>query len=203
MPSIFCLQDDQDQVRHRTESCSVWFPLWLIVCGDKILLCTFDLVWTLLLFVPEKAWLPLRPFHWPQSAKCVVAFVPCARKPPNLFKCEVRSPSFLFPKDSCLQFAGRSNVQVARVYEKDSFETLYKQVLWNIHESPWLMMPTLAALVCPETCDTMAEDTWTLPVTFPLTLRQMRYIQAVLKQTCQRITQVVQVWNEKSFLSFV
>ena len=63
MPSIFCLQDDQDQVRHRTESCSVWFPLWLIVCGDKILLCTFDLVWTLLLFVPEKA---SSPFHRPQ-----------------------------------------------------------------------------------------------------------------------------------------
>ena len=37
----------------------------------------------------------------------------------------------------------------------------------------------------------------------PGILRQARYIQAVLKQTCQRITQVAQVWSEKSFLSFV
>ena len=48
----------------------------------------------------------------------------------------------------------------------------------------------------------------TMRVTFPLTvltiggiLRQARYIPAVLKQTCQRLTQVVQVWSEKSFLS--
>ena len=30
--------------------------------------------------------------------------------------------------------------------------------VWNIHESPWPMIPIPAALVCPETCDTVAED---------------------------------------------
>ena len=46
MPSIFCFEDDQDQVRHRTEYCSEYLlnPSMLIVCGDKVLLCTFDLV---------------------------------------------------------------------------------------------------------------------------------------------------------------
>ena len=57
-----------------------------------------------------------------------------------------------------MQFAGHSRVQVASVYGKGLSETLYKQVLWNIHESPWLMVPIPAALVCPETCDTVAED---------------------------------------------
>ena len=53
MPSIFCFEDDQDQVRHRTEYCSrvslnpsMAYCLWW-----QVLLCTFDLVWTLLLCV--------------------------------------------------------------------------------------------------------------------------------------------------------
>ena len=92
------------------------------------------------------------------SKICGGALVPCGSKPPNLFKCEVRSPSFLFPRDSWLQFAGHSHVQVESVYGKGLFETLYKQALWNIHESPCLMIPIPAALVCPKTCDTVAED---------------------------------------------
>ena len=94
-------------------------------------------------------------------------------------------------KVSWMQFAGHSNVQVASVYEKKLFETLYKQVLWNIHESPWLMVPTPAALVCPETRYTMAEDTCNIASHLSIDrthdkrgiLRQARYIQAVLKQT--------------------
>ena len=35
---------------------------------------------------------------------------------------------------------------------------LYKHVLWNIHEWPWHMIPIPAALVCPEACDSVAED---------------------------------------------
>ena len=35
---------------------------------------------------------------------------------------------------------------------------VYKQVLGSIHESPWLMIPIPAALVCPKTYDTVAED---------------------------------------------
>ena len=35
---------------------------------------------------------------------------------------------------------------------------VYKQVLANIHESPWHMILIPAALVCPKTCDTVAKD---------------------------------------------
>ena len=55
-------------------------------------------------------------------------------------------------------------MQVARVYGKGSFETrsqaapLQASTVWNIHESPWLMIAIPAALVCPKTCDTVAED---------------------------------------------
>ena len=49
-------------------------------------------------------------------------------------------------------------MQVASVYGNGLFETLYKQALGNIDESPWLMIPTPAALVGPKTYDTVAED---------------------------------------------
>ena len=43
------------RIRYGTELNTVqeylWIPLWLVVCGDRVLLCTFDLVWTLLLCV--------------------------------------------------------------------------------------------------------------------------------------------------------
>ena len=93
-----------------------------------------------------------------------------------------------------MQFAGQSHVQVASVYGEGLLETLYKQVLWNIHESPWLMIPTPAALVCPKTYDTVAEDACNIASHLSIdctqdkggVLRQARYIQAVLKQTFQR-----------------
>ena len=59
---------------------------------------------------------------------------------------------------SFLDAISMAQPQVASVYGEGLFETLYKQVLWNIHEPPWLMIPNLAALVCPKTCDTVAED---------------------------------------------
>ena len=98
-----------------------------------------------------------------------------------------------------VQPAGHSNVQVASVHGKDSFEKLYKQVLWNIHESPWLMVPIPAALVCRKTCDTTAEDTCNTASDLCIgrahdkrgTLRQARYIHAVLKQTFH----VCMVWS--------
>ena len=85
-------------------------------------------------------------------------------------------------------------MQVASVYGKGLSETLYKQVLWNIHESPWLMVPIPAALVCPKTCDTAAEDAYNIASHLSSDRthdkrgirRQARYIQAVLKQTFQR-----------------
>ena len=102
-----------------------------------------------------------------------------------------------------MQSTRHSHVQVASVYREGLFETLYKQVLWNIHESPWLMIPTPAALVCPETCDPMAEDTCntashlsidrTHEISEEYSGKRGIYIQAVLKQTCQRISRVVQV----------
>ena len=55
-------------------------------------------------------------------------------------------------------------MQVASVYGKGSIEKrsqaapLQASTAWNIHESPWLMIPIPAALVCPKTCDTVAED---------------------------------------------
>ena len=53
-----------------------------------------------------------------------------------------------------MQSAAHSHVQVASVYGKGSFESrsqaapLQASTGWNIHESPWLMIPIPAALVC-------------------------------------------------------
>ena len=102
------------------------------------------------------------------AAKFVVALVPCGREPPNLFKCEVRSPSFLFPRDSWLQFAGHSHVQVESVQGKGLFETLYKQVLWNIHESvSWFLSQQHWSV--PRHVILWQKMLVTLPVTFPST----------------------------------
>ena len=60
---------------------------------------------------------------------------------------------------SWMQSAGLGHVQVASVYGKGSFESrsqaapLQASTGWNIHESPWLMIPIPAALVCPKTCE--------------------------------------------------
>ena len=57
------------------------------------------------------------------SAKCVVEIVPRGREPANVFKCEVRSPSFLSSKFlGCnLQGAARCRLQV--FHGKGCFET--------------------------------------------------------------------------------
>ena len=79
---------------------------------------------------------------------------------------------------------------------------LYKHVLGSIHEVlTYNSYP--AALVCPKTCDTVAEDACNIASHLSIDrthdkrgiLRQARYIEAVLKQTCYRITQVVQIVN--------
>ena len=63
-----------------------------------------------------------------------------------------------------MQVAGHSHVQFASIYGKGSFESrsqaapLQASTGWNIHESPWLMIPIPASLVCPKTCDTVTED---------------------------------------------
>ena len=100
------------------------------------------------------------------SAKCVVEIVPCGREPANVFKCEVRSPSFLSSKFlGCnLQGAARCRLQVCKCFmgkaalKPDHKLHIYKKVLANIHESPWHMILIPAALVCPKTCDTVAKD---------------------------------------------
>ena len=93
-----------------------------------------------------------------------------------------------------MQVAGHSHVQVASVYGKGSFESrsqaapLQASTAWNIHESPWLMIPIPAALVCLKTCDTVADDASNItssPFHWPYS-RKVRYIQLVLKQTFQR-----------------
>ena len=94
------------------------------------------------------------------------------RELPNLFKCEVRSPSFLFPRDSWLQFAGHSHVQVESVYEKGLFETLYKQALGNIHESvSWFLSQQHWSV--PRHVILWQKMLVTLPVTFPSTTLTM------------------------------
>ena len=101
-----------------------------------------------------------------------------------------------------MQSTGHSHRHRLQVY-------MGKACLWNIHESPRLMIPTPAAFVCPKTYDTVAEDACNIASHLSIDrthdkegiLRQARHIQAVLKQTCQRNTQVGQVWSEKSFLS--
>ena len=83
------------------------------------------------------------------------------REWPNFFKCEVRRAPFLVCNPS---LDAISNVQVASVswerlhWKPDHKLHIYKHVLANIHESPWHMIPIPAALVCPKTCDTVAED---------------------------------------------
>ena len=137
------------------------------------------------------------------SAKCVVAFVSCGRKPPNFFECEVRSHSFLFPRDSWLQFAGHSHVQVERVYGEGLFETLYKQVLWNIHESgSWFLSQQHWSV--PRHVTLWQKMLVTLPVTFPLTVLTIsEEYSGSLEADMSENTQVAQVWSEKSFLSLV
>ena len=63
---------------------------------------------------------------------------------------------------------GHGHVQVASIYGKGSFESrsqaapLQASTGWNFHESPWLMIPIPASLVCPKTCDTVAEDAFNI-----------------------------------------
>ena len=93
-----------------------------------------------------------------------------------------------------MQVAGHSHVQVESIYGKGSFESrsqaepIQASTVCNIHESPWLMIPIPAALVCAKTCDTVAEDARNIcqsPFHWRYS-RQVRYIHAVLKQTFQR-----------------
>ena len=74
------------------------------------------------------------------------------------------------------------------------------------------MIPIPAALVCPKTCDTVAEDACNIASHLSIDrthdergiLRQARYIEAVLKQTCRRITQLLskcEVRSPSSLLS--
>ena len=77
-------------------------------------------------------------------------------------------PSFLFPRDSWLQFAGHSHVQVESVQGKGLFETLYKQVLWNIHESvSWFLSQQHWSV--PRHVILWQKMLVTLPVSFPST----------------------------------
>ena len=199
----------------------LWFPLWLIICGDKVLLFTFNLVWTLLLFVPGQCKGQLLAVPPPKlvaaarrnvrvsnctcadeslavfllsaekvrnsvaslpgeslatiplaavilSAKCVVAFATCTGNHPAYSSVKWEVLPFFCRKVSWMQSAGRSQVQVASVYGKGSFESrsqvapLQASTGWNFHESPWLMIPIPASLVCPKTCDTVAEDAFNI-----------------------------------------
>ena len=111
----------------------------------------------------------------------------------------MRSPSFLLSKHF-LNAICRSQPRKGCKCIWDSLvlnriiSCTFTSMYWNIHESPWLMIPIPAAFVCPEACDTMAEDTCNIASHLSIDcthdkrgiLRQARNIQAVLKQTFQR-----------------
>ena len=86
------------------------------------------------------------------------------REPPNFFMCEVRRAPFLvcnpFFDAICgaQQRAGRKCFMGKAALKPDHKLHLYKHVLANIHESPRHMIPIRAPLVCPKTCDSVAED---------------------------------------------
>ena len=61
---------------------------------------------------------------------------------------------------------------------------LHKQVVGNIHQSPWLMNPIPAALVCPKTCNTMAEDTCN--IASHLSIDRTHDKQGILRQSWSR-----------------
>ena len=124
----------------------------------------------------------------------------------QLFKCEVRSPSFLFPRDSWLQFAGHSHVQVASVYGKGLFETLYKQVLWNIHESgSWFLSQQHWSV--PRHVILQQKMLVRLPVTFPVTVLTMREENAgkrgIFRQSWSRLSrELLESFSHPSFTPF-
>ena len=82
--------------------------------------------------------------------------------------CEVRRPPFLVcnpffdaicgaqQRAGCKCFMGKAALK------PDHKLHLYKHVPANIHESPWHMIPIPAALVCPKTCDSVAEDSFNI-----------------------------------------
>ena len=127
------------------------------------------------------------------------------REPPNFFKCEVRSAPFLVCNPSlnamcrAQQIAG-CKCRVGKAWLKTYHKLhLYKQVLANIHESPWHMIPIPAALVSPKTCDTVAEDACNISSRFSIDRTHDKW--GILRQSwiqpCQRTAQLLQVWSEK------
>ena len=125
-------------------------------------------------------------------------------EPPNFFKCEVSAPflvynPFLDAICRAQQRAGCNCFMGKAALKPDHKLHIYKHILANIHESPWHMIPFPAALVCPKTCDTVAEDACNIAshLSIDRTHNKWGNTQAVLKQTCQRTTQLLPVWSER------
>ena len=142
---------------HAEYSFSCW-PFQLMSTQNWILFkCMFDSLYGLLFVLtrsscapstlfgfcfcsfPVKAWLPC---HWPQwsyQQNVWWHLFLVAGKPPNLLKPmkgEVRSPSFLFLKDSELQFAGHSH--------RHRLQCVWGRLVWNplqasAVESSWII----------------------------------------------------------------
>ena len=104
------------------------------------------------------------------------------RELPNMFKCQVRSPSFLLSKS----FLDAS----CRAQPHAGCKCLWERLVWNQITS------CTSCVTLLKDSDHIASSSFHWPYS-----RQVRYVQAVLKQTCQKTTQLIQVWSEKSFLS--
>ena len=104
-----------------------------------------------------------------------------------------------------MQSTGHRHVQVASVYGEGLFETLYKQVLWSINESPWLMIPNQQHWFVPKHVTLWHKTLVILPATFPIDRTHDK--QGILRLSWSRRVResprVAQVWSEKSFLSLV
>ena len=248
MPSSFCFEDDQDQVRHRTEFQSIfdffYGSLFVVtrsscapstlfghcfcsfggcvkenclrchcqnllqlpvpmsesqncICADEslaVFLLSAEKVRNSVASLPREslATIPLVPVIL--TANCVVAFCYLWQGTtghPTCSSVKWEVLPFFCLRDSWMQVAGHSPVQVASVCGKGSFESrsqaapLQASTAWNIHESPWLMIPIPAALVCLKTCDTVANDASNI-TSSPFHWPYLRYIQLVWKQTFQR-----------------
>ena len=100
--------------------------------------------------------------------------------------------------EESMQFAGRSNVQVASVsWERllwnqitsCTFTSTYWRTFMN-HPGIWFPSVPRHVTLSEDACNIVSS-----PFHWPYS-RQVRNAQAVLKQPCQRITQLLTVWSE-------
>ena len=120
----------------------------------------------------------------------------------------------MWSEKSFLPFSKRFLVAICRAQPRAGCKCIWKRLVWNPlqastveHSWIWLMIPIAAALVCPKTCDTAAEDACKVASHLSIDRthdkrgirRQARYIQAVLKQTSREL---LESFSHPSFAPF-